>query len=143
MDAGRHSSLASPVVAGRAKPTNRQTELKEREARIDKEILRGAGDSLRSIASVLVCVPIAFSAPVASQRACGACPRTLRHGRLAQPFGMLVNEFRRCALLHRLDGANRKSEDGHSYTVRRMAVIMLTSQLICGCSTFLSWLSTG
>jgi hypothetical protein len=33
---------------------------------------------------------------------------------------MLVNEFRRCALLHKLDGAIRKSEGGHSYTVRRM-----------------------
>jgi len=36
---------------------------------------------------------------VMSQRACGAHPRAVGHGRKAQQFGVLVNEFGGCALL--------------------------------------------
>jgi hypothetical protein len=48
-------------------------------------------------------------------------PRGPERGRKAQQFEMLMNEFpRRTLLMPKRDGANRKSEDGHSHTVRRM-----------------------
>jgi len=81
----------------------------------------------------------------ASQRACGTHPRALGPGRKAQQFGMLVNEFRRCALLDAQAswGQIGRAKMGIRILFVAWAVIMLASQLICGCSTFLNWLSAG